>query len=161
MHITDIIAPDRVLVGLAGGSKKRVLEFFSKFIAQNMPSLDSGEVFANLVARERLGSTGIGHGVAIPHCRISHCQHAVGTFIKLRERVDFDAIDGDPVDLIFILLVPEHACEEHLHTLAMLAKLFSDEDMRRRLRQTDTNPALFELLSTAIPAAMLPSEDKP
>lgn len=147
MQINEILTLERTLFGVPGGSKKRVLEYFSKFIAQQIPQLDAEEVFSRLIARERLGSTGIGQGVALPHCRISHCKEAVGTFIRLRDKIDFDAIDGQPVDLIFLLLVPEEANEAHLQTLALLAERFSDEELRKELRKTDQPDQLYQLLA--------------
>lgn len=149
MQINEILTLERTLFGVPGGSKKRVLEYFSKFIAQQIPQLDAEEVFSRLIARERLGSTGIGQGVALPHCRISHCKEAVGTFIRLRDKIDFDAIDGQPVDLIFLLLVPEEANEAHLQTLALLAERFSDEELRKELRKTDQPDQLYQLLANS------------
>ncbi|SFC03846.1 PTS IIA-like nitrogen-regulatory protein PtsN [Marinospirillum celere] len=148
MQINEILTLERTLYGVPGGSKKRVLEYFSKFIAQQIPALDSEEVFSRLIAREKLGSTGIGEGVALPHCRISHCKEAIGTFIRLRDKIDFDAIDGQPVDLIFLLLVPEEANEAHLQTLANLAETFAQDDVRKSLRKTDQPEELYQLLTT-------------
>ncbi|MBE0505330.1 MAG: PTS IIA-like nitrogen regulatory protein PtsN [Marinospirillum sp.] len=148
MQINEILTLERTLFGVPGGSKKRVLEYFSKFIAQQIPQLDAEEVFSRLIARERLGSTGIGQGVALPHCRISHCKEAVGTFIRLRDKIDFDAIDGQPVDLIFLLLVPEEANEAHLQTLALLAERFSNETLRKELRKTDQPKQLYQLIAS-------------
>ncbi len=91
MTLETILPPERTLFDVPGGSKKRVLEFFSTFIAQNTPSLDSQEVFSRLIGRERLGSTGIGHGVAIPHSRNPHCKAPIAGFLKLAEPIDFDA----------------------------------------------------------------------
>lgn len=146
MQINEILTPERTLIGVPGGSKKRVLEYFSKFIAQQNPELDAEEVFTKLIARERLGSTGIGDGIALPHCRISKCTEAVGTFIQLKDKIDFDAIDGQPVDLIFLLLVPEEANEVHLQTLALLAERFSNEELRKELRKSDQPEQLYQLL---------------
>lgn len=148
MQIKNILTLERTLFGVPGGSKKRVLEYFSKFIAQQIPQLDAEEVFSRLIARERLGSTGIGEGVALPHCRISHCNEAIGTFIRLRDKIDFDAIDGQQVDLIFLLLVPEEANEVHLQTLALLAERFADEELRRELRKTDQPEQLYQLITS-------------
>lgn len=148
MQINEILTLERTLFGVPGGSKKRVLEYFSKFIVQQNPQLDTEEVFSKLIARERLGSTGIGDGVALPHCRISNCTEAVGTFIRLRDKIDFDAIDGQPVDLLFLLLVPEEANEAHLQTLALLAERFSDEELRKELRKTDETEQLYQLICT-------------
>lgn len=150
MQIKNILTLERTLFGVPGGSKKRVLEYFSTFIAQQIPQLDAEEVFSRLIARERLGSTGIGEGVALPHCRISHCNEAIGTFIRLRDKIDFDAIDGQQVDLIFLLLVPEEANEVHLQTLALLAERFANEELRRELRKTDQPEQLYRLITSPI-----------
>ncbi|WP_416885000.1 PTS IIA-like nitrogen regulatory protein PtsN [Marinospirillum sp.] len=153
MPLNDILTLERTLAGVPGGSKKRVLEYFSRFIAQQIPQLDAEEVFSSLIARERLGSTGIGQGIALPHCRMRHCSEAVGTFIRLRDKIDFDALDGQPVDLIFVLLVPEEANEAHLQTLAELAQKFSDEDLRKALRKTDVAEQLHQLITSPLDAS--------
>lgn len=146
MHLSQILTPDRTLAGVTGESKKRLLEFFSTFITQKFPELDSEEVFEQLLAREKLGSTGIGEGVALPHCRISSTEQAIGTFIRLKDRIDFDALDSQPVDLIFLLLVPENANEEHLQALALLAGRFSEESFRQQLRKTNEPEQLYQLI---------------
>lgn len=148
--LETILPPERTLFDVPGGSKKRVLEFFSTFIAQNTPSLDSQEVFARLIARERLGSTGIGNGVAIPHARSPHCKAPIAGFLKLTEPVDFDAIDGEPVDLVFVLLVPEEADAAHLTLLAQLAGIMNDVDTRTRLRRSSSQRDLHDSLIEAI-----------
>ncbi|MGE4535104.1 MULTISPECIES: PTS IIA-like nitrogen regulatory protein PtsN [Halomonas] len=150
MSLEAILPPERTLFDVPGGSKKRVLEFFSTFIAQNTPSLDSQEVFARLIARERLGSTGIGNGVAIPHARSPHCKEPVAAFLRLAEPVDFDAIDGEPVDLVFVLLVPEEADAAHLALLAEVAGIMNDAETRSRLRGSHSQRDLHERLIEAI-----------
>lgn len=150
MSLDAILPPERTLFDVPGGSKKRVLEFFSTFIAQNTPSLDSQEVFARLIARERLGSTGIGNGVAIPHARSPHCKEPVAAFLRLAEPVDFDAIDGEPVDLVFVLLVPEEADAAHLALLAEVAGIMNDAETRSRLRGSHSQRDLHERLIEAI-----------
>ncbi|MDR5859626.1 PTS fructose transporter subunit IIA [Halomonas eurihalina] len=150
MSLETILPPERTLFDVPGGSKKRVLEFFSTFIAQNTPSLDSQEVFSRLIGRERLGSTGIGHGVAIPHSRNPHCKAPIAGFLKLSEPIDFDAIDGDPVDLVFVLLVPEQADDAHLALLGQVAAVMNDADTRNALRRADSQQALHERLIEAI-----------
>ncbi|MDM7481187.1 MAG: PTS sugar transporter subunit IIA [Halomonas sp.] len=150
MMLETILPPERVLYDVPGGSKKRVLEFFSTFIAQNTPSLDSQEVFSRLIGRERLGSTGIGNGVAIPHARSPHCSTPIAGFLKLAEPVDFDAIDGDPVDLVFVLLVPEKADDTHLALLGQVATIMNDAATRQQLRNVSSQRALLELLTTKI-----------
>ncbi|WP_458527227.1 PTS sugar transporter subunit IIA [Onishia taeanensis] len=150
MTLESILPPERALFGVPGGSKKRVLEFFSTFIAQNTPSLDSQEVFSRLIGRERLGSTGIGHGVAIPHARNPHCKSPLAGFLKLSEPVDFDAIDGEPVDLVFVLLVPEQADDAHLALLGQVAAVMNDPETRQQLRKSDTQRQLYDTLLDAI-----------
>ncbi|HSP57193.1 MAG TPA: PTS IIA-like nitrogen regulatory protein PtsN [Halomonas sp.] len=150
MNLETILPPERILFSVPGGSKKRVLEFFSTFIAQNTPSLDSQEVFSRLIGRERLGSTGIGNGVAIPHARNPHCKTPIAGFLKLTEPVDFDAIDGEPVDLVFVLLVPEEADDDHLALLAQVAGVMNDGETRSRLRKAASQQELHEQLIDAI-----------
>lgn len=145
MSLNSVLTPLRTLDGVPGGSKKRLLEFFSKFISQQLPTLESTEVFDKLIARERLGSTGIGEGIAVPHCRISNCTESVGTFIRLKDKIDFDAIDGKPVDMLFVLLVPEEATDEHLQLLSSLAEKFSDPDFCRTLRTAPNSDELYQL----------------
>ncbi len=150
MTLQSILPPERTLFAVPGGSKKRVLEFFSTFIAQNTPSLDSQEVFSRLIGRERLGSTGIGNGVAIPHARSPHCKSPIAGFLKLQEPIDFDAVDGEPVDLVFVLLVPEEADDTHLTLLAQVASVMNDGDTRARLRKSDSQHQLYASLTEAI-----------
>ncbi|ATH79198.1 MULTISPECIES: PTS IIA-like nitrogen regulatory protein PtsN [Halomonadaceae] len=150
MTLETILPPERVLYDVPGGSKKRVLEFFSTFIAQNTPSLDSQEVFSRLIGRERLGSTGIGNGVAIPHARSPHCSTPIAGFLKLAEPVDFDAIDGDPVDLVFVLLVPEEADDTHLALLGQVATIMNDAATRQQLRNVSSQRELLTLLTDKI-----------
>ncbi|MCG6656469.1 PTS IIA-like nitrogen regulatory protein PtsN [Halomonas campisalis] len=150
MTLETILPPERTLFGVPGGSKKRVLEFFSTFIAQNTPSLDSQEVFDRLIGRERLGSTGIGNGVAIPHARSPHCHAPVAAFLKLADPIDFDAIDGEPVDLVFVLLVPEEADDTHLALLGQVAGIMNDVETRSELRKSASQRELHERLIEAV-----------
>lgn len=150
MTLQAILPPERTLFDVPGGSKKRVLEFFSTFIAQNTPSLDSQEVFSRLIGRERLGSTGIGNGVAIPHARDPHCKAPLAGFLKLAEPIDFDVVDGEPVDLVFVLLVPEEADDTHLALLGQVAAVMNDADTRQRLRKSDSQRQLYDTLLDAI-----------
>lgn len=143
MLISELLTPSRALCALEGGSKKRVLELAAQHIAEQHSELTAEEIFSGLISRERLGSTGIGEGVAIPHCRLTDYQHPIGLLIQLKDPIDFDAIDNQPVDLLFVLLVPAEACDQHLQTLGNLAELFSQQAFRDRLRQTDTANALF------------------
>lgn len=144
MQIKAIINPRRTLCGIEGGSKKRALELLANTIAQDVPEIDADDLFRRLIARERLGSTGIGHGIAIPHCRVENCSGTVGALITLSEPVDFDAIDSQPVDILFAMLVPENAHDEHLQNLAALAGALNNADYRQRLRSAKSDDALYQ-----------------
>jgi PTS system nitrogen regulatory IIA component len=145
MNITDVLTPAMTECNLPGGSKKRVLENLSIFITEQLggDAEQTDTLFHSLVARERLGSTGIGDGIAIPHCRAPGFKRIHGCLIKLSKPVDFDAIDDEPVDLIFALVVPEEKNDEHLATLARVAALLQNESSRQSLRQCSSNEELF------------------
>ncbi len=144
MHIQSILTPARTLCGAPGNSKKRVLENITQFICEDKPSLNARELFDRLIERERLGSTGLGNGIAIPHCRISNCRHVTGCLVTLEQPIDFDAIDGENVDLLFVLIVPQEAQEEHLNVLATLAQLFNMPEYCQSLRSAKDNQALYQ-----------------
>lgn len=144
MDINNILSPGRTLCKIEGVSKKRALEILASTIAEDLPEIDADDLFRRLVARERLGSTGIGHGIAIPHCRVSSCSQTLGVLISLKDPIDFDAIDNEPVDLLFAMLVPENADSEHLQTLASLASLLNKPEYCEHLRQADSDSALYQ-----------------
>jgi PTS system nitrogen regulatory IIA component len=144
MQIKEIITPDRTLCGIEGVSKKRALELLASTIAEDIPAIDADDLFRRLIARERLGSTGIGHGIAIPHCRVENCTGTIGALITLKDPIDFDAIDGEPVNILFAMLVPERALDEHLQTLAALAGALNDAGFRQKLREADSDAALYQ-----------------
>lgn len=146
MRISEILTPERVAVDLPAGSKKAVLEKLAELISAAVPQLTRVEVFNGLIARERLGSTGLGHGVAIPHCRVNHSDQAIGAVVLSREGVDFDAADNAPCDLFFGLAVPAESTEEHLAVLAQLASLFNEQEFRDSLRRVDSAQELFEFI---------------
>ena len=126
-------------------SKKRVFERAAEAMGAAL-NLSSDNIYRALLAREKLGSTAIGEGIAIPHCRINECAEAAGCLVTLREPIDFGSIDGRDVDVIFVLLVPEEATQAHLNLLAVLARSFSDADLRNRVRQTLDPEELRQLL---------------
>lgn len=146
MQIATILQPERIYCDLEISSKKRLLESAAGALAQAHTALESAALFDILVQRERLGSTGLGRGVAIPHGRCPDIDHAIGAFLQLHEAVDFDAPDHQGVDLIFTLLVPESCTQEHLRILASLAELFSDQALTARLRAADTADALYAII---------------
>lgn len=143
MPISELLTESLTLCHIDAVSKKRVLEIASQALAAEIDELEAEDVFSALLNRERLGSTGIGDGVAIPHCRLAGCNRALALLITLKEPIDFDAIDSRPVDLLCCLLVPEDAATEHLQTLAGLAELFSQSEIRETLRSATDAATLY------------------
>jgi nitrogen PTS system EIIA component len=152
MQIQSLLTPERTCSGLDASSKRRALELLAQTIAQDIPGLDADDLLRRFLARERLGSTGVGHGIAIPHCRVSisagtagaNGAGAIGALITLSQPIEFDAIDAEPVDILFAMLVPEEAHDEHLKNLAALASALTRSEFRNRLRAADSNAALYE-----------------
>jgi len=131
--VAKLLPASHVVLGLQISSKKRLFEQVG-LLFENQDGIARSLVFDSLFARERLGSTGLGQGVAIPHGRIKGLKEAVGAFVRLSHAVPFDAPDGKPVGLVFVLLVPEQATEQHLQILSELAQMFSDRELRERLK---------------------------
>jgi len=150
MPILNLLSTDRVLHQFDGCSKKRTLELTAQLIAQSQPNLDQEALFTGLIGRERLGSTGIGEGVAIPHCRVAGISEPVGVCLQLKNPIDFDAIDRQPVDLLFVLVVPEEQCDQHLATLARLAELFSQPQHRQALRDCENSQQIIDTLAASV-----------
>lgn len=132
--------------GVAVASKKKALEALSSLLGRSAEALDETQIFDSLVARERLGSTGLGYGIAIPHGRVSELQQTAGALLVLEEGIDFDAPDGQPVNILFGLLVPEACNDAHLQILAGLAAMFSDVDLRAALSTCQGEAALRETM---------------
>lgn len=148
MFRPEFITEGRITCGLELSSKKRLLEALARLLASDHPGLNPDMVFERLLERERLGSTGLGHGIALPHARVKEVKEALGAFVSSVKGVDYDAMDGEPVDLAFALLVPESATEEHLQLLAQLAGLFSDPRIRKRLREAESPDAILRVFVT-------------
>jgi len=144
MQIESLLTFERTRSGLEAQSKRSALELLSQVIAQDIPNIDADDLFRRFLARERLGSTGIGHGIAIPHCRINSSAGALGALITLTQPVEFDSIDAEPVDILFAMLVPEEAHDAHLKNLAALASALSRSEFRQRLRDAGDNLTLFQ-----------------
>lgn len=144
MKIESFLSPSRTVCGMDGVSKKRTIEAIANVIAEDIPSLSSDDIFVGFIGREKLGSTGLGHGIAIPHCRISNCISPVGALIKLNKPIDFESIDNKPVDLVFALIAPEEADDSHLQTLSALAEQLINPEYTRKLRASESNEALFQ-----------------
>lgn len=147
MDLTELLTENRVACVSHATSKKRALELLSELLTADVPGLSQGEVFDSLCERERLGGTGLGQGVAIPHGRLVGLDRAVCAFLRLRTGVDYDAMDKQPVDLICGLLVPKESTQAHLDLLAGLAEMFSDQDFCTRMRATHSSQELYELLT--------------
>ncbi|TDF78427.1 PTS IIA-like nitrogen regulatory protein PtsN [Pseudomonas sp. H9] len=149
IRLETILTPGRSLVNVPGGSKKRVLQEIATLINREAPDLEMQDVFESLVAREKLGSTGFGNGIAIPHCRLKGCSSPISALMHLDAPIDFDAIDGAPVDLLFVLLVPEAATDAHLELLRQIASMLDRKDVRDRLRAADSSEALYQVVLDA------------
>jgi PTS system nitrogen regulatory IIA component len=150
--VGKLLSPSHVLVDLQASSKKRLFEQ-AGLLFENHHGIARSLVFDSLFARERLGSTGLGQGVAIPHGRIKGLKEALGAFIRLAQPVAFDAPDGAPVTLAFILLVPEKATEKHLQILSELAQMFSDRALREAMSAAKDAAELHQLVTAWQPDA--------
>lgn len=147
MQISDFLSRECVLADIECHSKKDALDTLAKIIANSDNSTSQTEVYDCLLARERLGSTGLGNGIAIPHGRLPQGKKILAAFIKLQEAVEYDANDKLPVNLLFALIVPEESTDEHLQILSTLAEKFSDKDMLQQLGSASHSDELFSLLA--------------
>jgi nitrogen PTS system EIIA component len=152
MKLTEIVSADRVASGLTFTSKKKALEELARLLGKGAAGADSADILNSLANREKLGSTGLGHGVAIPHGRLNGVETSVGAFMRLKNALDYDAHDGQPVDLVFGLLVPSNATEAHLKHLAAIAEMFSDEAFCKKMRGAADDAALYALLAEFKPS---------
>ena len=148
MKFNHLIKLDQIQINNSAGSKKKALESISQLIHDNYPELSTFKVFDALVEREKLGSTGIGHGIALPHGRLTECTETIAVFMTLANPVDYDAIDKKPVNQLFALLIPPHSTEEHLHILAKLAEFFRQEENRTNLTHATSSESVYNILLT-------------
>jgi PTS system nitrogen regulatory IIA component len=142
----DLIAPDAIVPNLRANSKKQVLQELARRAAE-VAGAPERAVFEVLLERERLGTTGVGHGIAIPHGKLPELDRVHGLFARLEKPVDFDAIDEQPVDLLFLLLAPEQAGADHLKALARVSRLLRDGSLCEKLRGADSADAIYALLT--------------
>ncbi len=147
IKIADLITEHCVGCDIDVSSKKRGLEVLSEMMAAGNDTLSATAIFNKLISREKLGSTGLGRGVALPHARMEGSEHAQAAFVKLQQGVDFDAFDHQPVDLLFALVVPEHFTDEHLQILARLAEMFSDTALCQQLRSAGSGTEMIALIT--------------
>jgi PTS system nitrogen regulatory IIA component len=150
--VGKLLSPTHVLVDLQASSKKRLFEQ-AGLLFENHDAIARSQVFDSLFARERLGSTGLGEGVAIPHGRIKGLKEALGALVRLAQPIPFDAPDGAPVTLAFVLLVPEKATEKHLQILSELAQMFSDRSLREAMAAAKDATELHQLVTAWQPDA--------
>ena len=146
MEIVDILSADRIVTSLEAGSKKHALQELAVKAARQT-GLEEHEIFDVLLERERLGTTGVGSGIAIPHGKLPDLDKLFGCFARLETPVDFDSVDGEPVDLIFLLLAPESAGAEHLKALARISRVHRNHGKCDKLRTATTPEKIFSLLT--------------
>ena len=148
MDITDLISTDGILPNLRVASKKQLLQELARK-ANALTGVDSREIFDVLLERERLGTTGVGSGIAIPHGKLSKLDRLYAIFARLDQPVEFDAIDDEPVDIVFLLLAPEAAGADHLKALARVSRLLRDKTVCTKLRGCESIDAIYALFSEA------------
>ena len=147
MDIQAIVSLDRTECAVQCNSKKRILEIISDIAAKNNPDIDQASVLNSLLTRERMGSTGIGNGIALPHGRLPGLEHVIAIIVTSNPAIDFDALDDQPVDIFFALLVPEEKTEGHLQTLATVAGKLSDKETVKAIRRASTSDDIITALS--------------
>jgi nitrogen PTS system EIIA component len=152
MNLTDIIDARAVLPLVKAQSKKALLQELSQTMAK-IVAVDQRIIFETLLTREKLGSTGLGQGIAIPHGRIAGLNRVYGLFARLVTPIGFESVDGNPVDLVFVLLAPEHAGADHLTALARISRILRDPLMVSKLRGTESAEGLYALLTEPAAAA--------
>jgi PTS system nitrogen regulatory IIA component len=142
--IRELLKPSRSLCQIPGGSKKRLFELIADVLGEEHDDFHPDELICGMLAREKLGSTALGGGIAIPHCRLNDCDTPSGVLLSLSSGADFDTPDNEEVDLLFALVVPSEATQEHLNLLADLARLFSQHAFCDALRDCQSNAALYD-----------------
>lgn len=149
MDIKEIVTPEALRAGLNATSKKHLMQELAQ-IAADAHGLDTRRAFAALLERERLGATGMGRGVAIPHARLDDLDRIVGVFARLQKPVDFDAVDDEPVDLVFALFAPEESGANHLRALARVSRCLRDTGVCAKLRAADQTSAIYAVLTNTM-----------
>ena len=144
MNIDSILAPERTICSLRASSKKRAFELAAKHINRSVPDLETGDVYRGLIEREKIGSTAVGDGIAIPHCRLDGCDSITGSLFVFEDPVDFLAHDDELVSIMFVLLVPPSETTEHLATLGMLAERLQVKTYRKDLITAKNNEELYK-----------------
>ena len=148
MTISALLSPDRIFIDTDISSKKRLLEFIASAVATQF-HLSQPKIYNNLLNRERLGSTGLGKGFAIPHARLINLDTTIACFIRLNQPVNFEAPDNQPVDLVFAIIIPENATDEHLKILSSLAKIFSQKEICNAIRKASSGEEIARIIDSA------------
>lgn len=149
MNIYDILDENHIIIDNTLSSKKSLLDLASQLLASSISDLNASDIFQAFLGREKLGSTGIGHNVAIPHARIDNLKQPLAVFIKLEKGIDFGSIDSEPVDLIFAFIVPKKDNETHLTIISSIASLLEKESIRNKIRNIHNHKALAHFLLNA------------
>lgn len=147
MKLTQLLTPDCTVCAVPATSKKRILEHISAAAAAKLSDTNQSELLESLMKREKMGSTGIGNGIAIPHGRLQNTSQVITVVMTTEQAIPFDAIDNRPVDIFVALFVPEEHCQQHLSTLQSIAKLFSNNKNCKKVRKCQSDQQLFELIS--------------
>ena len=147
MEIRDILRPDCTFCAVQGTSKKRILELISQIANQHLMDIDQATILASLMCREKMGSTGIGNGIALPHGRLKDLDKVVAVLVTCVPAIAYDAIDNAPVDVFFAILVPEDQTEKHLQTLSIIASKLNDKETLKKMRSANNDQELFKVIS--------------
>ncbi len=148
MAISALLSPQKIFIDTDVSSKKKLLELIAN-IAADQTQLSESTIYNNLLNRERLGSTGLGQGFAVPHARLPDLEKTVGCFFRLKQPVNFESPDNRPVDLVFTIIIPQEATEEHLLILSSVARVFSDADICEAIRTADSKEEIEKIIQSA------------
>lgn len=148
MTISALLSPQKIFIDTEVSSKKKLLELIANIVADRT-QLPESTIFSNLLNRERLGSTGLGQGFAVPHARIPELDSTMACFFRLKEAVNFESPDNRPVDLVFTIVIPEEATEEHLLILSSLARIFSNNEVCEAIRAAESKDEIEKIIQSA------------
>jgi len=148
MTISPLLSPQRIFLDTEISSKKKLLQLIANIVA-DQTQLAESLIYSNLLNRERLGSTGLGHGFAVPHARLENLDKTIGCLFRLKEPVNFEAPDNQPVDLVFTIIIPQEATEEHLMILSSLARIFSQTDVCEAIRGATSKDEIAQIIKSA------------
>ena len=148
MTISALLSPQKIFLDIEVSSKKKLLELIANIVA-DQTRLAESSIYNNLLNRERLGSTGLGQGFAVPHARLENLHQTIGCFFRLKYPVNFEAPDNQPVDLVFTIIIPQEATEEHLIILSSLAGIFSQTDVCEAIRNAGSRDEIAQIIASA------------